>query len=252
MDRKIKLVPRDLVESLEQDSGPYPGNSERFSGYGVMGLTFAAGHILGLRKFPTSSVGPGYISIWYRNPEGQWTFYQNVPPQQACSRYFGAAVSEVLLREITIEWTGTHSFTVTIGEDVNLRWQVSLTATTTTRLMNTLSSGLPEGLWHNNKFLKVMSGLASFMLGAGRIGLTGMAPNGQSFVANPRQIWFIDSSTASLRGQDFGSIGPLKNQARLGDFWIPQRGIFAIGGADFELYDPSRHRLTTSRQRPAA
>lgn len=251
MGRKIKPVPKSLVESLEQDLSIPPGNAERFSGYGVMGLTFASGHVLGLRRFPASSVGLGYTSVWYRNPEEQWTFYQNVQPQQACPRYFGSAISEVLLREITIEWTGTHSFAVTIGDDVDLRWQVSLSATPATRLMNMLSRMLPEGLWHNKKFLKTMSGMASFMLGAGRIGLTGIAPNGQSFVANPRRIWIIDSSTASLRGQDFGSIGPLKNQARLGDFWIPQRGIFAVGGANFELYDPSRHTLTTSWQQPA-
>jgi hypothetical protein len=56
----------------------------------------------------------------------------------------------------------------------------------------------------------------------------------------------IDSSKASLQGEDFGAIGPLKKQSRLADFWIPQRGIFAIGDASFETYDPSRHTLTTA------
>ena len=138
MDRKIIPVPKNLVESLEQGLSLPSGNSERFSGYGVMGLTFASGHVLGLRRFPASSVGPGYTSVWYRNLEGRWTFYQDVQPQQACPRYFGSAISEALVREITVEWTGTHSFAVTIGDDINLRWQVSLKATTATRLMNTI------------------------------------------------------------------------------------------------------------------
>lgn len=248
MDRQTSLLPKALVAHLEKGLRLPPGNFERFSGYGVMGLTFSSGHILGLRRFPASSVGPGYTSVWHQNPEGLWTFYQNVPPQQACSRYFGSAITEVLLREITIEWTGSHSFTVTLGEDVDLLWQVFLTTTTATRFINVLSRMLPEVLWHNKSFLKAMSGMASRMLGAGYIGLTGRSPNGQSFIANPKQIWIIDSSTALLQGQNFGSIGPLANQVRLGDFWIPQRGIFAIGGADFELYDPSRHTLMTSLQ----
>lgn len=248
MDRKTGLSPETLVAYLEQGLRLPPGNAERFSGYGVMGLTFVSGQVLGLRRFPASSVGPAYTSVWYRSPEGRWTFYQNVPPQQACPRYFGAAIAEVLLREITVEWTGRSSFSVTIGDDVDLRWHVSLTATPATRLMNTLSRWLPERLWHKERFLKAMSGLAGLLLGAGRIGLTGKAPNGQSFVVAPRQIWMVDSGTASLRGQEFGSVGPLTNQARLGDFRIPQRGIFAIGRAAFELYDPSRHTLRTSLQ----
>src|SRR5215210_265536 len=98
MDRQISLLPKALVANLEKGLRLPPGNSERFSGYGVMGLTFSSGHILGLRRFPASSVGPGYTSVWHQNSAGLWTFYQNVPPQQACSRYFGSAITEVLLR----------------------------------------------------------------------------------------------------------------------------------------------------------
>lgn len=241
-------APKFMIDRLEQGFSLPPGNSERFSGYGVMGLTFASGHVLGMRRFPVSSVGPGYISVWHRYPDGKWTFCQNVQAQQACPRYFGKAISASLLRDITITWTGTHRFTVTIGDDIDLHWNVSLKSTPSTRVMNSFSNLLPEVLWHNQRFLKGMSSMAGIVLHAGHIGLTGVAPNGQLFVANPRQIWIIDSSTATLGKVDFGTIGPLENQARIGDFWIPQRGIFAVGGADFEVYDPSKHTLTTSLQ----
>jgi hypothetical protein len=240
------VQPKILIDRLEEGLSLPPGDSERFSGYGVMGLPFASGHVLGLRRFPASSIGPGYTSVWHRNPDGRWTFYQDVHPQHACSRYFGGAISETLQREIALTWSSACSFTVTIRDEVNLRWQVSLTATPATRLMNILSGGLPEGVWHNPTFLRKMGSVASLVLQAGHIDLTGVAPNGQSFVANPRKIWIIGSSTATLRGEDLGSIGPLQSQARLGDFWIPQRGIFAIGGAMFEPYNPSRHVLKTS------
>jgi hypothetical protein len=45
------------------------------SGYGVMGLPFGSGHVLGLRRWTASSVGEGFTSIWHRDPAGRWTFY---------------------------------------------------------------------------------------------------------------------------------------------------------------------------------
>ena len=74
--------PRELVAKVEQSVKLPQGNEERFAGYGVMGLPFASGHVLGLRRWPASSLGKGYTSVWHRNSEGQWTFIQNAPPQQ--------------------------------------------------------------------------------------------------------------------------------------------------------------------------
>jgi hypothetical protein len=89
-----------------------------------------------------------------------------------------------------------------------------------------------------------MGGFASLALGAGRLALVGEAPNGQQFIANPRFIWTVSDSAATLNDQNLGNIGPLPEQARLGDFWIPQRGLFVIGRAFFETFDPSRHLST--------
>jgi hypothetical protein len=41
--------------------------------------------------------------------------------------------------------------------------------------------------------------------------------------------------------------GPLPHQDRLGDFWLPQRGLFAVGTARFDTYDPTRHYPATNR-----
>ena len=51
------------------------GPGDRFSGYAIIGLPFQSGHVLALRRFPTSSIGPGYTAVWHRNPSGRWTFY---------------------------------------------------------------------------------------------------------------------------------------------------------------------------------
>ncbi|MGY2007965.1 hypothetical protein ACW9HJ_13385 [Nocardia gipuzkoensis] len=48
-------------------------------------------------------------------------------------------------------------------------------------------------------------------------------------------------SRPPLPGSDIGPPGPLAEQTRLGDFWLPQRGMFAVGETYFEQYDPTRH-----------
>jgi hypothetical protein len=39
-------------------------------------------------------------------------------------------------------------------------------------------------------------------------------------------------------------------QARLGDFWLPQRGLFIIGHVFMEQFDPARHRDAVSWMHP--
>ena len=92
----------------------------------------------------------------------------------------------------------------------------------------------------------MMAGFAGPLLGVGHVGLEGVSPNGQHFIANPRQLWMISESSAQLAGEDFGRPAPLHTQAKLGDFWIPQRGILAIGETFFEPFDSSRHSATMS------
>ena len=67
-------TPREVAGALEDAPGRLDAQRERFRGYGVMGLPFESGHVLGLRPFPVSSIGPGYTSIWHRSPDGRWSF----------------------------------------------------------------------------------------------------------------------------------------------------------------------------------
>ena len=77
-----------------------------------------------------------------------------------------------------------------------------------------------------------MGAMARLLLGAGRMALAGRVPSGQHFVAN----------LLLLEGVAVGEPGQLAEQEHLGDFWIPQRGLFVIGRAFFEPLDPTRHR----------
>lgn len=228
---------RELIAAAEGESRLPEGHDDRFTGYGVMGLPFSTGHVLALRRFPASSVGPGYSAVWLRRPSGSWVMYADVSPALSCPRYFGSAVESASDHRIDIAWQDDRRFTVDIGDDVGLHWEVSLASTPVTRMMSAFSSAVPAALWSNRTFLKVMGAAAGPALRAGRIGLTGRAPNGQDFRANPRRMWFIPRSTARLQGEDLGSVRALPVQARLGDFWIPQRGIFMMGSSRFEAVE---------------
>jgi hypothetical protein len=229
---KTNRRPADLVEAIEREAELPQGPGERFSGYGVMGMPFRSGHVLSLRRFPASSIGPGYRSVWHRDPDGRWTFYQDRPAGLACTRYFGDEVDEVREGPIRIEWAGSHRFEVH-GDGGALEWEVELESTPVTRLFNGIGSLLPERAWRSPAVLAVMSRVAGPALRAGRVRLTGLAPNGQRFVANPLTMWVAGSSRARIGGVDLGQTGPAPEQAKLRDFAIPQRGLFVLGHALF-------------------
>jgi hypothetical protein len=231
--------PRDVVEELERRPELPAGSDERFFGFGVMGLPFRSGHVLGLRRFPASSIGPGYRSVWHRDPGGRWTFWQDQPAELACTRYFGSAVAEVREGPIRIDWDGPRRFGVRAG-DGELEWTVEVGSTPVTRVFNAVGSVLPDRAWRSRPVLDVMARVAGTALRAGRVRLTGLAPNGQRFVANPLTMWVATDSSATVLGVDAGEMGPAPEQARLRDFALPQRGMFVVGRAMFS--DGSRDR----------
>ena len=238
-------APRSLVEQLEVAPSLPAGADERFNGYGVMGLPFASGHILAMRRFPASSVGPGYTSVWHRTPAGEWVFYATVPPRQSCTRFFGILASDSMQTEIAITWSAPFGLRVTVPA-VPLDWEVGVGPTVATRLMNAAGRLLPGAAWHSSAVLAAIGKVAGPLLGVGRVGLAGSVPNGQRFIANPRVLWAITDSRAVLAGENLGPPGPVRPQAHLGGFWIPQRGMFAIGQSYFEPFDPARHSSRTA------
>lgn len=237
--------PRELVERLEQRRELPDGSSERFGGYGIMGVPLASGHVLAMRRFTASSLGEAYTSVWHRDPVGSWTFYTDVPPKLACPRYFGSVLSSAEVREIGITWSGPRDLTISIEDAPCLVWHVSLSPTAATRVMNAMAGALPEVLWRKEAVLKPMGIVAGILLRAGRVSLMGKVPNHQRFIVNPTLIWAVQSNTARMGDRVLGSVGPLPVQAKLGDFWIPQRAIFAFGRAFFEPFDPALHAVAT-------
>ncbi len=107
-------------KSPQTSSASRGSRRARGSGSSATGLPFRSGHVLGLRRFPASSIGPGYRSVWH-DPHGRWTFYQDRPAELACTRFFGSAVDEVRAGPIRIDWTAPRGFQVRAG-DRDLEW----------------------------------------------------------------------------------------------------------------------------------
>lgn len=220
--------PSEFARQAEQNPQLPAAACERVSGYGVMGLPFRSGHVLGLRRWTASSVGEGFTSIWHRDPDGRWTFYESVRSEVACTRYFGASAERVQVGPIELDWKDPRRLHVSTVDGV-VDWTIELGSTAVTRMMSVFGSSLPLAAWRSRPLLLAMGRMAGWALGAGTVKLTGITSNGQPFDANPLRIWFVTASDAVIEGEELGPIGPLAEQAHLRDFYIPQRGIFAMG-----------------------
>lgn len=221
-------APAHFARLAEEHPALPAGHGECISGYGVMGLPFTSGHVLGLRRWTASSVGEGFTSVWHCDPVGRWTFYETVGGDSGCTRYFGAAVDRVEVGPIELEWETSNRLRVRTA-DATVDWTIEAGATPVTRMMSAVGVSMPAAAWRSPTVLAAMGAVAGRTLGAGRLQLTGRTSNAQHFDANPRRIWFITASRSVMNGVDLGPPGPLPEQARLADFYLPQRGILAVG-----------------------
>jgi hypothetical protein len=215
------------------------GNDERVAGYGVIGLPFASGHYLALRRFPAVSFGTPYGAVWWRDPSDRWTLFTDVPPMQSCARYIGSMLEHSETCPIDMTWTGPRTLAVRIAD--RLSWEIELGSTLSTRLMSAMGAVTPRWMWHSRAALGGMARMAGPMLGAGKMRLQGSVPNRQHFQANPHTLWTVTASRATIDGEDLGPIGPLQRQTRVADFWLPQRGLFFVGEIFFDPFDAARH-----------
>jgi hypothetical protein len=224
-------TPHEAVEALLAQPRLPEGNDERFTGYGVMGMPFASGHYLALRDMVASSVGPAYRAIWHRDPHGRWTIHTTGPAELTCPRYFGSVTATAQAPSVDVSWDDDHILVVTLGDE--LSWRIELGHTPATRLMTGMGGVLPQVGWNSSTVLAAMEPMARTMLRAGRIRLHGATPNGPRFKAAPLKIWRVVGATASYQGESLGEPAPLDTQVKLGDFWLPQRGVFFVGHARF-------------------
>ncbi len=229
----MTTTPRQAVCTAEANPRLARGSDERFTGYGAMGVPYSSGHYLVLRDMLASSLGPAYRSIWHRDPTGHWTIFTTVDPDVSCPRYFGSVSAVEQVSAIGVTWHDDWTVEVTMGR--RLSWRLRLGATPATRAMTSMGGAMPRWAWNSDAVLGAMGPMARVVLRSGRIRLRGRTPNGPSFKAAPAWVWRVIGGEARLDGTDFGAVGPLIEQASLGDLWLPQRGLFFAGQARFTV-----------------
>jgi hypothetical protein len=101
-------------------------------------------------------------------------------------------------------------------------------------------------MWRSKPVLTVMERVAGWALRVWKVNLTGLTSNDQLLDANPRRIWRVSASHATVKGEDLGPIGPLAEQAHMGDFYFPQHGISRLAA-----YLSTRARPITAALTPA-
>jgi hypothetical protein len=227
----MTTTPRQAVQASRTHPTLPDGDDERLTGYGIMGMPFASGHYLALRDMVASSLGPAYRALWHRDPAGRWTIHTTGAPELTCPRYFGSVTATASASRIDVSWPDEHTLDVVL-DDV-LLWRVELGGSPATRMMTAMGGALPAAGWNSNAVLAAMEPMARTMLRTGRVRLHGATPNGQRFKAAPLQIWRVVGGAARYGDEELGEPGPLDVQTRLGDFWLPQRGIFFVGRARF-------------------
>lgn len=224
-------TPRDAVETLGRDHRLPDGDDERFVGYGAIGVPFATGHYLALRDMVASSVGPAYRTVWHRTPAEEWTIHTTAAPEVSCPRYFGRVTAVERVPEIEVNWVSDLEVDVTMRD--RLTWRIELARSAATRMMTRMGGVMPAAAWSSNAVLASMGPMAGALLRTGKVRLRGATPNGPHFKVAPLQVWRITGGRATFDGVDLGELAPLTEQTHLGDFWLPQRGIFVIGSARF-------------------
>jgi hypothetical protein len=228
---RADLTPAAVAAALERACPLPEGPGHRYSGFAVLGLPFQGGDLLALRRFPSTSRGPGYTSVWHRDPEGRWTFYSDVPADEGCTRYFHHALHQVTLTPIRLEWAAPARLDVAVENGRRVAWTLTLARTPATRLVDAVVSRLPERAWQRRPVVHALGSAAALVLRAGRLRLTGRTPSGAIFLSTPRHVWAVTQSRAVIDGRDLGPPGALARQAALGEFLLPQRGLFAVGHA---------------------
>jgi hypothetical protein len=236
-------TPRDAAARVEDAPVLPAGAGERFTGYGVLGVAFASGHVLALRRMAASSVGPAFTSVWHREPGGAWTFFVDADPDVTCGRYFGSAGRVIRDDGIAVTWHGTTSFSVRVPR-AGLAWAVHLATPPGIRALVALRRWLPQAIRRRPAARRTLAAAARRLLRTDHLTLAGEAPSGHGFRLDARDFWLVDASTARRHGEHLGPPVALRAPVRLGDFTIPAWGVFTIGEAFFSAdMEADAHRI---------
>lgn len=244
---------RSSLANLDRTKARWSG-FEQLTGWAILSLPFSSGEVLGLRVFPFSDFAP-YRSVWHRNVAGEWTVHVDGPALEiACPRWWGPALCGASLANIRVDWRGPRELRVMVDEPV-LDWVVSFSERRMETLMNAMSAPMPTWSWRPRALRAPREWMARWALDMGRIKLDGRAPAGMEAVFMPGRIYGINSSHATLSGNDLGEATTAATEPTVGTFPFPVRGVLAIGDFRARIRDEQEYEALTrryGRSEPAA
>jgi hypothetical protein len=226
------MKPQQYAVRLERERQADQREGDHFAGYGLMGLAFQGGDVLAFRRFTASSMGPPFISLWHRDPQGRWVFHTNVDPQRACPRYFGAVLHDVVTDDIELSWTGMDELVLRLRRG-RLQLGLRLAATPATTILSAACRLLPRRAWEVPTVNSAASAAAARLLRSGAMTLAGRAPSGHFFVVRPAALWRVAGAACVRNGRDLGAVTPLVERVALGDLVLPAEGLLAFGSTTF-------------------
>lgn len=227
-----RTSPQWHAERTERLAHVEPGEGDRFEGYAVVGVRFTSGHVLVLRRWPASSIGPAYTSVWHRTPDGSWHMYVTAGAGPSCVRYFPSIVSRWREDVIRLCWSDPYRLRIEV-RGVGLEWELDFRASLFTNAFGVLRALLPHGVAAHPVVLRAIEWLAHRWLGIGRVPLVGTMPNGSPFRAVPRRLWLMDDSRAWLRGESLGTVDRSNAEVLLESYRVVTSGVLAFVRAQF-------------------
>lgn len=234
--------PQWHAEQAERLARVAPGIGDRFSGYAVVGVRFSNGHVLVLRRWPASSIGPAYTSVWHQSPDHQWHMFVNAGAGQTCVRYFPSMAAKWREERIRLCWLDPYRLRVEV-RGAGLEWEIEFRRTWLTRIFGAVRSILPFALASSRPSLLAMQWMADHWLGAGRVPLLGVMPNGSAFRAVPRELWLMEDSRAWINGESLGAVDRSNVEVSLESYRVVTSGLLALVSSQFSSVFPQAREL---------
>lgn len=207
-----------------------------FHGLFVPGIRFESGHSVWLLDFETTPTPlGGYCEVWLVTPDGERIlFVESETVGREVSQYHD--FDRISTANIDRTWTGRDDLHLVVdtADGTELALDVELTATPRSRMVGAMSRLTPTpvarsdfGLWMTNQSLDKV-------LGLGGLKAAGRTETGKRYHGEPERIALVKDATATLNGDDLGSVVAPPESIAFGDIHLTNRPVFFFGDLNME------------------
>ena len=215
-----------------------------------MGLPFASGHYLALRDFPAASFlpdsVPGYRSVWHRDPDGRVDVLRDHARRTELRPLLQLGHHQRRRRVSGRRHLDRRTTRLVVDIPDVLHWTIELQphgvdpAADPDRLPATRRClDQPRCARRDRPVRRVPAGCRAGATGGHDAQRSELPHRATADVGRDAHRGPCCTVTTSA------PVAPLPDQARLGDFRAPQRGLAVVGQGRFDAFDPTRHRTAT-------